>query len=491
MPTTAAQMENPLATSQGAPEPNKQLHQEGTDFSSAPRRICSLAEWISEHPGPTVAEIDSHRVDHEELDWRLFELEMLEEQGQLSDTEYEAELRAIERDLNLPYQLTTSQEFAAMLMPATDREAAYLKAAQAQQEPQPIDPVLDADAAVRRIELGLAPFDTAAGVDQFTDGGSFIFDQPETLPAVWGHGTEVLWAEGESLMIAGSMGLGKTTLAGQVIRARLGLGDGAVLGLPVAPTDGTVLYLAMDRPRQIARSLARQFKPAERATVTRQLAVWQGPPPADVAADPDTLLNLALRAGANTVVIDSVKDAAIGLSDDTVGAGYNRARQKLIAAGIQLLELHHLVKRNAQGGAPSTAADVYGSTWLANGTGSIIMLTGEPGDPVVGFRHVRQPAEEVGPFELLHDQTAGEITIHHQADLLDALRAAAADGLTASAAVAVTHPGEKLSGRAMAAAREKARRALDKYVRDGEATRLDGAKGGDPRLQQSATWFAA
>ena len=29
--------------------------------------------------------------------------------------------------------------------------------------------------------------------------------------------------------------------------------------------------------------------------------------------------------GADTVYLDSVKDAAIGLSDDAVGAGYNRA----------------------------------------------------------------------------------------------------------------------------------------------------------------------
>lgn len=326
---------------------------------------------------------------------------------------------------------------------------------------------------------------------QFVDGGSFIFDQPHTLPAVWGHGTEVLWAEGESLMIAGSMGLGKTTLAGQLIRARLGLDDSPVLGLPVTPTDGVILYLAMDRPRQIARSLARQFAPADRATVSRQLTIWQGPPPADVAANPDTLLNLALQAGAATVVVDSVKDAAIGLSDDAVGAGYNRARQKLIAAGIELLELHHLVKRNAQGGAPSTAADVYGSAWIANGTGSIIMLTGEPGDAVVGFRHVRQPAEEVGPFDLFHDQGAGHITIYDQVDLLAALAAAGANGLTANAAAAVMRPGEKLDGRALSAAREKARRELDKYVEAGKATRLDGDRGGGGSLRQPTTWFTA
>ena len=62
---------------------------------------------------------------------------------------------------------------------------------------------------------------------------------PDTVPALWGDGTEVLWAEDESLMIAGPMGLGKTTLAVLLMHAQLGVGDGTVLGLPVA-----------ERPRQ-------------------------------------------------------------------------------------------------------------------------------------------------------------------------------------------------------------------------------------------------
>jgi hypothetical protein len=41
------------------------------------------------------------------------------------------------------------------------------------------------------------------------------------------------------------------------------------------------------------------------------------------------------------------------------------------------------------------------------------MLTGEPGDPIIGFRHVKQPGDEVGPWRLLHDQRAGRLTIEH------------------------------------------------------------------------------
>ena len=68
---------------------------------------------------------------------------------------------------------------------------------------------------------------------KFTDGANFILDIPDTIPALWGRDNEILWAEGESLMIAGPMGLGKTTLLGLLIRAQLGIGDCNVFGLPV------------------------------------------------------------------------------------------------------------------------------------------------------------------------------------------------------------------------------------------------------------------
>lgn len=324
---------------------------------------------------------------------------------------------------------------------------------------------------------------------RFLDGGTFIFDQPDTIPAVWGEGRRVAWAEGESLMIAGPMGLGKTSLAGLLVRARLGLGSNKVLGLPVTDTGGIVLYLAMDRPPQIARALARQFDADDRDTVAERLKVWPGPPAVDLARYPDELVGMAAAAGADTVVLDSVKDAAIGLKEDEVGAGYNRARQKLIAAGVQLLELHHTVKRNAQGGAPDSAADVYGSTWLTNGTGSIILLSGDPGDPIVGFRHVRQPAEEVGPWQLLHDQNAGTLVIHHETDPVAMAIAAGADGITADDLVAAQNPDKNLTGRARTAAREKARRALDKLAEAGKLTRVECAKGGGSE-RTPTTWYA-
>jgi hypothetical protein len=256
--------------------------------------------------------------------------------------------------------------------------------------------------------------------------------------------------------------------------------------MPVAGRPGKILYLAMDRPAQIARAFGRQFTEDERQVLAERLLIWKGPPPADIAKNPELLAELAAAAGADTVYLDSVKDAAIGLSEDEVGAGYNRARQLLLTHGVQLAELHHTIKRGANGAAPTTAADIYGSAWLTNGTGSIIMLSGDPGDPIVGFRHIRQPAEEVGPFRMLHDQDTGALSIYHVVDLVEMAKAARADGLTAKGAAAALFEKDKPTAGEI----EKARRRLDKLTAAGNLMCLKGASGGESG-GAPASWFAA
>lgn len=303
-------------------------------------------------------------------------------------------------------------------------------------------------------------------------GAAYLFDHEDTQTALWGDGEHILWAEGEALMIAGGMGLGKTTLAGQLVRAQLGL-DAEVLGLPVTIVDAPILYLAMDRPRQIRRSMLRQFHPTERDALAN-LLIRPGPPIADIAARPTLLVEMAIEAGAGTIYIDSLKDAAVGLSSDEVGAAYNRARQFALANNVQVCELHHLIKRNPMGGSPNSVADVYGSNWLTAGAGSVVMLTGDPGDPIVEFRHAKQPHTEVGPFRLLHNQTLGRFTIDHEVDLLVLAAAAGANGLSAQGAAAAIFEREKPT-RAQV---EKARRRLDKLVNGGQLVRIEGMKGG-------------
>lgn len=328
-----------------------------------------------------------------------------------------------------------------------------------------------------------------AGPDSAVDGADFILDQPVGVPAIWGRGSQVLWAPGEALMIAGGQGLGKTTLAGLLIRALLGR-IGTVLGLPVNNSGCKILYLAMDRPSQIARSMARQFGESDREVLAERVKFWKGPPPRDFAANPTMLARMAEFYGAGVVFVDSLKDAAVRLSEDSVGAQYNRARQHLLAQGCQLVELHHTVKRGPQGAPIGSVADVYGSTWLTSGAGSVILLTGEPGDPVMGFRHLKQPAEEVGPWQLLHDQINGQLSVDFQIDLLDLVSTGGIYGLTAkAAATAIT--GKQNPSRADI---EKARRRLDQKVSDGLLVRVDAGRGGShdgAKGSAPATWFLA
>lgn len=326
---------------------------------------------------------------------------------------------------------------------------------------------------------------TAAGY-KFTGGGDFILNQPSTIPAVWGDGDEVLWAEGESMMIAGGQGLGKTTLAGLLIRAQI-RGHAQVLNLPVSPATGRILFLAMDRPRQASRAFARQFTADDRDALNEQLTVWQGPPPEDMAANPNILTELADAADATIVYLDSIKDGAIGLSDDAVGAGYNRARQTLIASGRQLCDLHHIVKRGPNGATPSTISDIYGSTWLTSGAGSVILLTGDPGDPIIQFRHVKQPAAEIGPYRLSHDHAAGNMTIEHSTDLIELAAAGEQQGITASLAAIAVKGDAKTTTRGDI---EKQRRKLDKLTRQGLLIRVEGARGGTLG-SRPATYFPA
>jgi hypothetical protein len=311
-----------------------------------------------------------------------------------------------------------------------------------------------------------------AGAETFgpaMTGAAFILDAPTEIPAFWGRGNEVVWAEGEGLMIVGVIGLGKTTLAGQVVHAQLF--GGHVLDLPVRKIEGRILYLAMDRPRQIARSLRRQFREEDRAVVAEQLVVRTGPPPGDLARQPKLLLAMAEHYRADYVFVDSLKDAAIGLSEDEVGAAYNLARQLLLASGRNICELHHPIK--TKGKMPSSIDDVYGSTWLTAGCGSVILLSGNPGDLVFRFIHVKQCADKVGPFKLVHNRDGGQISIFHRVDLVALAEADVLKGVTARAAAAVLNETAKPTDAQI----ENARYELNKLVDRGMLRRVDGQRG--------------
>lgn len=308
-------------------------------------------------------------------------------------------------------------------------------------------------------------------IDRFiVPGGDAILDEPDEVPAIWGTGSDVLWAEGEPCLIVAPPGVGKTTIAQQVVLGLIGIRE-RVLNQPVREAD-RVLYLAMDRPRQITRSFRRMVTSEHREVLNERLLIRRGPPPADLATDETLLVQLAGRAGADVIVVDSLKDAAVKLTDDETGGRVNRAMQYAISHGIDVLVLHH--QRKAQNGEkPKTLNDVYGSTWIAAGAGSVILLWGSAGDPVVEMIHLKQPVDVVGPWKIEHDHVIGVSKVTEGFDPLVLLRNRP-DGITVrNAAVAMTGKSTPTESD-----QTKARRKLDALCAKGLAVKDDAVVGG-------------
>jgi hypothetical protein len=150
--------------------------------------------------------------------------------------------------------------------------------------------------------------------DRIISGASFIFDTPADVPAIWGNnGKKVLWAEGQGLTIMAPQGVGKTTLGILLVEARLGLSS-EVLDMPVQPSKKGVLFMAMDRPIQIASAMRRTFEKHGRESVAAQrLHVWRGPPEHDLGRHPGSLLELCLSLDVDTVVVDGIRPSNFAL----------------------------------------------------------------------------------------------------------------------------------------------------------------------------------
>jgi replicative DNA helicase len=348
--------------------------------------------------------------------------------------------------------------------------------------------VADVQEAFRRMADAVAPGagrTTPSLADRILPGGS-ILDVPRTPEAVWGDGDDIFWALGQALIIAGPDGVGKTTLAGNLIRARLGAGAGDVLGLPVKPGGRNVLVLLMDRPQQAMTALARLFTDTDRDLLDAHLRVWRGPPPEDLARNTGLLSQLCALADADTCIVDSLKDAVVKLTDDEAGSGWNRARQLAIEAGTELVELHHPRKRQDGNAKPATIDDLYGSRWIPAGAGSIISLWGQAGDPIIDLSHLKPVTATVGPWQMTINGETGEVGVDRGVDLLAQIRLRGANGMTAAVAARLITSSEKPTPNELA----RARRWLNKKVDSGFLVRRDGTWGGGPNRVET-TWFLA
>lgn len=318
---------------------------------------------------------------------------------------------------------------------------------------------------------------------QLVSGSDFVLAAPDHVPAVFGRDSDVLWAEGEALFIVGPQGAGKTTLMQQLALRRAGVLEGELIGFPVKlDAEKLTLYLALDRPRQIARSFKRMVGEAQEKQLGR-LVVWKGPLPFNVVNEPEKLLLMVQDIGemlgtpVGTVCIDSLKDMAAPLSSDEVGAAVNRAVGGVIARDIEVVVSHHQRKANSENKKPRTLADVYGSTWITAGAGSVVLLWGEPGDPLVELTHLKQPAEEVGPLELAHDHEHGVTTRRDSVDAWTLLQGATAGGTTAADVAQAIYGVNPTKAQV-----EKARRKLDKFVTEEYAVKIEPSQITDPTL---------
>jgi hypothetical protein len=324
------------------------------------------------------------------------------------------------------------------------------------------------------------PTASANGTAAVVDGAAFFLDAPEHVMPIWGDEANVLWAQGEPFMLCGPDGVGKTTLAQQLMFARAGVTDRLdLLGQTVAPDPSrAVLYLALDRSRQAARSGRRMVGEPQRKALSDRLMVATQMP-FDVVTNPDALATWAAALGAGTIVVDSLKDLAPApLSEEAVGMALNRSFQRTVGKGIEVLLLHHQRKAQAENKKPRQLADVYGSRWLTAGCGSVVMLWGDPGDPIVELTHLKQPVDVVGPLTLLHDNRSGTTTVADAPDVVDLVAAnSPADAKTiAKALYAIREPKRPHI--------EKARRRLDAEVEQGRLERHDAPPGG------AVTWTA-
>ena len=269
-----------------------------------------------------------------------------------------------------------------------------------------------------------ATSDTSASSEPL--GGDWVFDGPELGSGLWGNDKgDVVQAEGEALLICGPIGAFKSTLDQHLLLAELGLRSENLLGMDVKPLaeDEKILYIAADRPVQLARGLRRMVAEKEhRGVLNRRLIVRQRPP--DLGrTDPDDFLRWIEKQGEDigSVHIDSLKDTATGIEKADGGQAIS-ANLRAVARDRRSTTVHHNRGATAENKKPKKIDDIYGSVWIPAGMGGVVQCWGTSGELEVEVSSLKTPAGRLAPLRMKVDLPTGSISVVEEVDLLDVFR---------------------------------------------------------------------
>lgn len=249
----------------------------------------------------------------------------------------------------------------------------------------------------------------AAGeVESQRVSGGLLLDLPGVVP-IWGEGNKLLAVEGQAWMIAGPDGTGKTTIAAQYAKTRLGLLPGGEMwGQPLQPLpeSQSVYYLAMDRPRQAMESIRRDLTEDMRDVLNQRLFIHQGPPPHRLSNEAGQMwmLDEVGETNAGVVVVDSRKDAG-NPTDSQEVLGVATMINLLVASGVEVLVLAHPNEARRNGPPDQTAVAGHGGVY--HNMGSLLFLEGRPGDTLLTVHHIKPIRDRLAPFKVVHDHASG------------------------------------------------------------------------------------
>jgi hypothetical protein len=251
------------------------------------------------------------------------------------------------------------------------------------------------------------------------DAADMIAEADATVPAVWGEHPHVLWSKGETFMIAGATGAGKTTLAQQILLRRIGVIMEPLMDMEVEVSERPIMYLSLDRDKQAQRSMRRMVERLPRGRLMWHADLGGYRPTAE---EPARFVEWLLMHGIGTCMLDSLYAIIGSAKDEARLEWYKTLTRELAEAEIEFLVLHHFRKGSGEEGA-SLIDQVYGGAQIGWSAGSILALSGEPGDEEVEAYHVKQPAKPCGPWTLKHDHEHGITSAEKHPSVLELLKA--------------------------------------------------------------------